>query len=277
VRERLGRFGVWCTADEASADLAAAVECLGYGTIWLGRADGDLDLVERLLAATSTIVVATGIVNIWRHPAGSVAAAYHRVERRHPGRVLLGVGVGHRETDGDSYRRPYPALCRYLDDLDAGGVPAGRRALAALGPKVLRLSAERAVGAHPYLVPVDHTRFARDALGPAALLAPEQRVLLDTDPDRARTTARAAVTRQLRRTNYARNMRRLGHHVPDGRPTDDLLDRLVPHGDPAAVAAALTEHLRAGADHVAVHLVSDVDPLSGYTTLAAELFPGRQP
>lgn len=271
----VGRFGVWCTADELSPDLAGEVERLGYGTIWVGRADGDLRLVERLLAATRTVTVATGIVNIWRYPVESVAAAYHRVDRRHPGRLLLGVGVGHPETNGDRYRGPYTALCRYLDDLDAAGVPADHRVLAALGPKALRLSAERAAGAHPYLVPVDHTRAARAALGATALLAPEQRVVLDTDADRARAAARAAVSGPLSRANYARNMRRLGRDLAGRPPTDELLDLLAPHGDAPTVAAALAEHLRAGADHVAVHLVSGEDRLPGYAAIAAELFPVR--
>jgi probable F420-dependent oxidoreductase len=261
VSEFLGRFGVWCTADEITPDLAREIERLGYGTIWVGRAEGDLHQVEQLLAATSTVVVATGIVNIWRFPADAVAAAYHRVEQRHPGRLLLGVGVGHPETNGERYRKPYTALCRYLDVLDAERVPAARRVLAALGPRTLRLAAERAAGAHPYLVPVAHTRFARETMGAAALLAPEQRVVLDTDTERARAIARAAVAGPLSRVNYADNMRRLGFG------DDPPLDQLVYHGDAATVGAALDDHLLAGADHVAVHVVGD-DRLSGYQTLS---------
>jgi probable F420-dependent oxidoreductase len=273
VRPELGRFGVWCTADEVSPELAVEVERLGYGTIWLGRADGDLRQVEQLLDATSTVIVATGIVNIWRYPADPVAAAYHRVERRHPGRLLLGVGVGHPETNGDRYRKPYTALCRYLDVLDAAAVPVTRRVLAALGPRTLRLAAERAAGAHPYLVPVEHTRFARETMGPVALLAPEQRVVLDTDVDRARAAARAVVSGPLSRVNYAGNMRRLGYADLAG---DELLDRLVCHGDPASVSAALAEQLRAGADHVAVHVVGE-DRLRGYRILADTLMMRSDP
>ncbi|HEY3749085.1 MAG TPA: TIGR03620 family F420-dependent LLM class oxidoreductase [Pseudonocardiaceae bacterium] len=270
MKHPLGRFGVWCTADEITPDLAVEIERLGYGTIWIGRADGDLGQVERLLDATSTVVVATGIVNIWRFPGDSVAAAYHRVERRHPGRLLLGVGVGHPETNGERYRRPYTALCRYLDVLDAAQVPAARRVLAALGPRTLRLAAERAAGAHPYLVPVEHTRFARETMGADALLAPEQRVVLDTDADRARVLALAAVSGPLSRVNYAGNMRRLGFG------DDPPLDRLVRHGDPAAVGAALTEHLLAGADHVAVHVVGE-DLLRGYRILSDTLMMRSYP
>jgi probable F420-dependent oxidoreductase len=133
----LGRFGLWATSWTAKPELAVAAERLGYGAIWLGSADGELRLVEKMLDATSTITVATGIVNIWANPAGTVAEAWHRVEKAHPGRLLLGLGVGHREVI-DAYERPYQALNGYLDELDAAGVPAGRRALAALGPQVLR-------------------------------------------------------------------------------------------------------------------------------------------
>ncbi|HEX5407135.1 MAG TPA: TIGR03620 family F420-dependent LLM class oxidoreductase [Pseudonocardiaceae bacterium] len=264
LRDTVGRLGVWCTREDISPALAAEIERLGYGTIWIGRADGDLCLIEELLNNTGSIVVATGIVNIWRYPARDVAAAYHRVESRHPGRMLLGIGVGHPETNGDQYRKPYTALCRYLDELDAAGVPVSRRVLAALGPRVLRLAAERAAGAHPYLVPVEHTRFARQVMGADALLAPEQRIVLDTDPVRARTAALAAVSGPLSRVNYATNLRRLGY---DGPPSDQLLDRLVRHGDATAISYAIAEHLLAGADHVAVHVLSD-QPLRDYTTIA---------
>lgn len=123
----LGSFGVWMTSQAASPELAIAVERLGYGAIWLGSADGDLRLAEKLLEATSTLTVATGIVNIWTYPPGPVGAAWHRVEQTHPGRLLLGIGVGHREVTGASYARPYQALTGYLDTLDMVGVPASRR------------------------------------------------------------------------------------------------------------------------------------------------------
>jgi len=139
----LGRFGLWVTSQTASPELAVAVERLGYGAIWLGSANRDLRLAEKPLGATTTLTVATGIVNIWVHPSGPVAAAWHRVEQAHPGRLLLGIGVGHREIT-PAYTQPYQALTEYLDALDAAGVPAGRRVLAAaLGPKVLRLSGQR--------------------------------------------------------------------------------------------------------------------------------------
>src|SRR5450756_461820 len=133
-------------------DRAVTLERLGYGAIWIGGSpSGDLRLAEQLLDATTTLRVATGIVNIWKDAAEPVAASYHRIEARHPGRFLLGIGVGHPEAIGARYAKPYEALVGYLDELDAAQVPIGRRVLAALGPKMLKLSAERAAGAHPYV------------------------------------------------------------------------------------------------------------------------------
>jgi probable F420-dependent oxidoreductase len=271
----LGRFGVWATSWTAKPELAVAAERLGYGAIWLGSAGGDLRLVEEMLDATSTITVATGIVNIWANPAGTVAEAWHRVEKAHPGRLLLGVGVGHREVI-DAYEQPYQALNGYLDELDAAGVHAGRRVLAALGPQVLRLSARRGAGAHPYLVTPGYTRWARGILGDAPLLAPEQKVLLDSDPARGRAMAREPVQLHLNLANYMANLRRLGYTDTDltAPGSDRLVDDLIPHGTAGEVAAKLRAHLKAGADHVAIQLLTgeDADPLPGLTSLAEQLF-----
>lgn len=145
---QLGQFGVWRHAGGLAPEVGAAIESAGYGAIWIGGSPpADLDVAERLLDATSTITVATGIVNIWTAPADEIATSFHRLEARHPGRFLLGIGVGHPEQPGLNYSKPYAALVEYLDALDAAGVPAGRRVLAALGPKVLELSAARAAGA----------------------------------------------------------------------------------------------------------------------------------
>lgn len=255
-------------------DLAAEIERLGYGAIWLGSASGDLKLVQTLLDATSTITIATGIVNMWANDAGTVARAYHRVVAAHPGRFVLGVGIGHPEVTKE-YRRPYDTIVSYLDTLDAGGVPEEDRMLAALGPKVLKLAGERTAGAHPYLTTPEHTRKAREILGSGPLLAPEQKVVLDTDAERARGIARPPIASPyLSLTNYVRNLRRMGWTDADiaGGGSDRLIDALAVHGDAAALARGLSAHLDAGADHVCVQVLpADADPLPTYRAIAEVL------
>jgi probable F420-dependent oxidoreductase len=276
---RLGTYGVWRRDVELTPDLAAGLEQLGYGTVWVGGSpSGDLAVPDLLLAATRDLVVATGIVNIWQDDAATVATSYHRLEGRYPGRFLLGIGAGHREQSAE-YVRPYEALQRYLDVLDAAEVPVGRRVLAALGPRVLRLAAERAAGAHPYFTTPDHTRQARAVLGSDRLLAPEQKAVLSDDPAAARAAARPVLALYLGLANYVNNFRRLGFTDDDfdGGGSDRLLDALVAHGDPATVARRVAEHLDAGADHVAVQLLTPpgADPLDGYAELAGALTAPR--
>jgi len=275
-RERIGRFGVWRGAYQVDGDLAVGVERLGYGALWLGGSPGaGLEIVDDLLGATRTLVVATGIVNMWQSDAGEVAASFARIEARHPGRFLLGVGAGHPEATAQ-YARPYETLARYVDDLLAAGVPAASLVLAALGPRVLRLAAERTAGAHPYLVTAEYTRLARELLGAAPLLAVEHKAVLDADGDAARALGRSRVARPyLGLVNYTSNLRRLGWtdaDLADGG-SDALVDALVAHGDPPHAAEQLTEHLLAGADHVCVQLLgqADADPMDGYRVLAGAL------
>ncbi|AII08726.1 LLM class F420-dependent oxidoreductase [Rhodococcus opacus] len=273
---QLGQFGVWRHAGGLAPEVGAAIESAGYGAIWIGGSPpADLDVAERLLDATSTITVATGIVNIWTAPADEIATSFHRLEARHPGRFLLGIGVGHPEQPGLNYSKPYAALVEYLDALDAAGVPAGRRVLAALGPKVLELSAARAAGAHPYLTTPQHTRAARELLGPGPVIAPEQKVVLDTDPERARPIGRSAVENPyLHLRNYVNNLKRLGYtdeQIADGG-SDDLIDALAAHGDTQYVAGRLREHLDAGADHVAIQVLpAGDDPVPALRELAGAL------
>jgi probable F420-dependent oxidoreductase len=255
----LGRYGIWQGAWQLDPELARAVESLGFGTIWIGGSPpGDLALAESLLDATDHLVIATGIVNMWATPADEVAASYHRLEAKHPGRFLLGVGVSHPEANRD-YQKPYATIVEYLDTLDAADVPADRRILAALGPKVLALSAQRTAGAHPYLVPPEHTRRARDILGDGVLLAPENKVVLNSDPATARDIGRPAVANHyLGLRNYVSNLKRLGWtdaDIADGG-SDALIDALVAHGEPDTVAARLDEHLDAGADHVCAQVLT---------------------
>jgi probable F420-dependent oxidoreductase len=277
VIDELGTFGVFRRFGALTPEFAAELERLGYGAIWVGDSPaGDLRMIEDYLDATTTIMVATGIVNIWKDAPEVVAASFHRIEQRHPGRFLLGIGVGHPEAAGARYNKPYEALVAYLDALDEARVPMDRRVLAALGPRVLKLAAERTAGAHPYLVTPEHTLRAREIVGPGVLLAPEQRVVLAADPERARAIGRPTVEKPyLGLSNYTRNLRSLGftdEDLADGG-SDRLIDALVVYGDPAAVAAGLTKHVEAGANHVAVNLITGPgeDPLVGFAQLASAL------
>jgi probable F420-dependent oxidoreductase len=276
VRDHLGRFGVWRSGGQLTPELAVSLEQFGFGTLWVGGSpSGDLVLVEQLLDATTTLTLATGIVNIWQDSAHEVAASFKRIESRHPGRFLLGVGAGHPEAI-QRYTKPYEALVGYVDVLLDAGVPASSLVLAALGPKVLRLAAERTAGAHPYLVTPEYTRQARTILGTGPLLAPEHKVVLDTDPERARAIGRPRVQNPyLGLVNYTSNLRRLGWSDDDlsGSGSDALIDALVAHGSAGEVAAKLTDHLDAGADHVSIQLLTapGTDPLPAYRQLAAAL------
>jgi probable F420-dependent oxidoreductase len=276
LRDRVGQFGVWRSANQVTPDLAAVLERLGYGTVWLGTSPaGDLEHAEKLLDATSTLAVGTSIVNMWMADAHTVADSFHRINARHPGRFVLGVGAGHREAS-QAYQKPYETLAAYVDTLREDGVPRDDLLLAALGPRVLRLAAERTAGALPYLVPPEHTRQAREILGPGPLLAPEHKVVVDTDTERARALARARVRNPyLGLVNYTSNLRRLGWSDADlaGSGSDALVDSLVAQGSADQVAGRLREHLAAGADHVAVQLLTepDADPVPGYRELAGAL------
>ncbi|TCJ97539.1 LLM class F420-dependent oxidoreductase [Nocardia alba] len=253
------KFGVWRGYKGFTPEAAREIEELGFGALWLGGSPpADLPVVESLLAATESLTVATSIVNIWTAPADAVAESFHRIEQRFPGRFLLGIGVGHPEADGASAIKPYDALVAYLDDLDAAGVPKQSRALAALGPRVLRLARDRTAGALPYLAPPAHTRIARETLGADALLVAEQKVVLDDDADRARAVARQMVPMYLGLVNYVANLRRLGFSDEDlATPgSDRLIDVLAVNGTPEQVAAGLVAHLEAGADHVAVQALN---------------------
>jgi probable F420-dependent oxidoreductase len=277
----VGRVGVWTSS--RLLDSPAAVEAvgqlgeLGYGAVWLGSATGDLKLVADLLGVSSRLAVATGIVNVWFEPPGPTAAAYARLARAHPGRVLLGIGAGHKSSveanTGQRYERPYEKLVSYLDDLDAADppVPVEDRALAALGPRVLGLARDRTAGAHPYLVTPEHTHRAREILGPGKLLAPEQKVVLATDPDRARAIGRQTVGRYLTLPNYTRNWLRLGFTEDDlaGGGSDRLVDAMVAWGDLDQIRARIAEHHQAGADHVCVQALTDTPGFP--VTVLAEL------
>jgi probable F420-dependent oxidoreductase len=252
----LGRFGSFGTG--VTPQQAKEIEALGYGAVWVGGSPpAELAWVEPILAATTTLQVATGIVNIWTAPAKPVADSFHRIDKAYPGRFLLGIGVGHPEAHAE-YRKPYDALVDYLNQLDEYGVPANRRVVAALGPRVLKLAAQHSAGAHPYLTTPEHTARARELIGPSAFLAPEHKVVLTTDPDKARAVGRKALDVYLNLANYLNNWKRLGFSDDDvAKPgSDRLVDSVVAYGTTDAIARRLNEHLDAGADHVPVQVLS---------------------
>jgi probable F420-dependent oxidoreductase len=278
ARENLGSFGVWRTArgGRVTPELAGHLDSLGFGALWLGSAEGDdLTSIDPLLDASQDLVIATGIVNVWKYDAAATARGYLRLHDAYPGRFLLGIGIGHPEHT-DEYRSPYETLVQFTDALLENGVPADGIVLAALGPKVLRLSGEKSAGAHPYLVPASHTAYARSVLGAGPLLAPEHKVVLETDPARAREIGRATVVDPyLGLTNYVSNLKRLGWTEDDvaAPGSDELIDAVVAHGTDDDIADKLREHLDAGADHVALQLLtSDGDDLfDGYRRMAKAL------
>ncbi|QVI27466.1 LLM class F420-dependent oxidoreductase [Mycolicibacterium neoaurum] len=262
LKPGFGRYGVW-TFGVPKPEQAAEIEKLGYGALWIGGSPkGDLNYVEPLLEATDNLQVATGIINVWQADSGEVSEAYHRVEKAHPGRFLLGIGVGHPEHT-EEYRKPYDVLVEYLDALDAAHVPTSRRVIAALGPKVLKLAAARSAGAHPYLTTPQHTGQAHNLIGNTVFLAPEHKVVLSTDVEHAREIGRGAVDFYLNLSNYLNNWRRLGFTEDDiAKPgSDRLIDAVVAHGTAADVAARLNQHLDAGADHVAIQVLGGWDEL----------------
>ena len=257
LKPDLGRFGAWLPTRSITPELTAQIESLGYRGIWIGGSpDADLAWVDAALAATESVQLATGIVNIWTAPAPAVAESFQRIESAHPGRFLLGIGAGHREHTQE-YVKPYDALVDYLDELDAAMVPTSRRVLAALGPRVLRLSAERSAGAHPYLTTPEHTAKARELVGSSVFLAPEHKVVLTTDRTEARAIGRRYLEHYLNLSNYVNNFLRMGFTEDDVRQpgSDKLVDAVVAYGTPAAIAQRLREHLDAGADHVGVQVL----------------------
>jgi probable F420-dependent oxidoreductase len=280
-----GRYGVWLglTAQPKKPselrELAAEIEALGFSALWLGGSWGtDLSVPRWLLEGSERLVVATSISNIWRDPAEQVADSYTELAAEHGDRFLLGLGTGHHtqvNLHQDRYARPLAALTQYLDLLDAAQppVPAGRRALAALGPKALTLAAERSAGALPYLTTPEHTRQARGILGAGPFLGPEQKIILAHDPDVARGLARQATAYYLKLPNYVNSWRRLGFEDADFQDggSDRLIDAVFGWG-PTALDR-VREHLAAGADHVCIQPIpaDGHSPLDDLRVIAREL------
>lgn len=269
------RFG----AQEQALEAAVAAEELGYTAVWLPDTGGEglFERIEALLAATSTITVATGILNIWMHEPDTVAQRCAALNEAHGDRLLLGLGASHApivdEAQAGRYRKPLGKMVDFLDELDAAtpAVPSGSRVLAALGPKMLELAGRRSAGAHPYLVPLEHVEVAREALGPDGYLAPEVGVVLESDPGTARELARGGMSMYFRLPNYMNNLRRFGFTDDDiTEPgSDRLVDALVVWGDETTIAERLAAYRSAGADHLAIQV------LTGAATAEAT-FPTEQ-
>jgi probable F420-dependent oxidoreductase len=285
----LGRIGVWlgplaARAAAETRELAPELEELGYGTIWFGEGVGTKECFSQagtLLSWTRRAVVATGIANIYARDPMATANGARTLADAYPDRFLLGIGVSHAPSvaeRGHDYARPLATMAAYLEAMrDALYRPPepARPApivLAALGPKMLALAAERARGAHPYFTPPEHTARAREIMGRGALLAPEQAFLLETDPEAARGKAREHMAYYLALENYRRNLRRLGfgEEELEGGGSDRLVDAIVAWGDVDAVRGRVEAHLAAGADHVCVQAVG-ADPLEELRRVAPAL------
>ena len=278
VRGALGRIGAWTFAFDSrpavqvSAD-ARAIEALGFSALWVPEGGGSRDIVgqlSHLLVSTERITVASGIANITARQPEVLQAGATLLADAHPGRVVLGVGVGHEYTTerrGFGWDRPVARMGSYLDQMDAaaGTWPAPevpvRRLLAALGDSMLRLSAERALGAHTYFVPPEHTARAREVLGSEPVLAVEQTVVLNADATEARRIGRGWAVHYLELPNYANNWRRLGFSGDEvsGAGSDRLIDAGIAWGSADAVVARVRAHLDAGADHVCLQVISEDD------------------
>ena len=288
----IGRVGIWTFLDHHAASkaqsIAREIEALGYPALWIPEAFGREAFTSAalLLAATTRLVVATGIANVWARDPMAMANAQKTLAEAHPGRFLLGIGVSHQPmvqaVRGHDYTKPYSFMKRYLDAMDSAfymGAPPPvppERVIGALHPKMLALAAERSAGAHPYFVPPEHTQRARAIMGKAALLAPEQAAVLERDPSVARAIARAHMATYLGLPNYVRNLLGLGFteaDVADGG-SDRLVDAIVAWGDVDAIARRVRAHHDAGADHVCVQVLMEnplEPPLAHWRTLAPAL------
>jgi probable F420-dependent oxidoreductase len=269
----LNGIGVWSGElrygeESERRDAAAELEQLGYTALWIPDVGGDVfGALRDLLEPTTTIVAATGILNLWMHPVDEVGKGFAALETDHPGRSLIGIGVSNPlyidQTHPGQYKKPLQVTHRYLDDLDAvsPGVPRDRRVLAAMGPKMLELARDHAGGAHPFLMTPEHTKAARETLGEGPLLAPELHVVLDSDAARARAIAREGLATYLPLANYQNSWRRLGFGDDDFADggSNRLVDRLVAWGDEAAIATRVRAFFDAGADHVCVQALTSAE------------------
>ncbi len=271
----LGRVGVWTSfrplGVERVGEAAKLVEQLGYGAWWVGGSPHVAD-VRPALEATSTLVAATGILNVWINNPAETAAQDAVLRADFPGRFMLGIGIGHPEATSD-YRRPLASMRMFLDGLDESPVPppVGGRCLAALGPKMLDLAGERTAGTHTYFVSVEHTRLARSRLGAGGLVAPEVACVVGEDPVRMKAVARDYAKLYLGLRNYTQNLLEFGFteaDIADGGSAR-LIDAVIPQGNVGQIAETVEAHLEAGADHVCLQPLGDSGiPRESWTALA---------
>jgi probable F420-dependent oxidoreductase len=262
-RTRVGRIGVWSLElrfgnPAESAEAAAELDQLGYGALWVpGGIGGDLTAdLDRLLAATTRIAIAAGVLNIWRHEPAAIAAWWTALPDDRRDRVLLGLGVSHVHIVGQPFK-PVAAMRDYLDRLIGEGLVPEALCLAALGPKMLELARERTGGAHPYLVTPEHTAQARAIVGPERLVAPEQGVVLHSDVAKARDLARATLASYAGYPNYRNNWLRLGFSEREiASLSDRLVDALFACGSAEVIKERIDQHFAAGADHVCVQVIT---------------------
>jgi len=263
----LGQIGIW-RLHHHGTDGVAAIEQLGYSALWLGGSPSTDD-ARPYLEATSAITIATGILNVWQHEPAAAAAGFAELDADFPDRFLLGIGIGHPEATSD-YKHPLATMRAFFDGLDA--VPTDRRIAAALGPKMLDLAEQRSLGAHPYFVPAEHARVARERMGAGAVIATEVACVVETDENTARGIAREYAKGYLARRNYTTNLVRLGYdeaEFADGG-SDRLIDAVIPHGSAEQIAEAVRQHLDAGADHVCLQPLGP-HPADDYKALAEVL------
>lgn len=278
---QLGRVGLWSMelrfGDRAeAADAAAEFDELGFGALWIpGGIGGEvLGDVEALLSATRRTTIATGILNIWKHDPKDVAAWFNGLPQQQQGRVLIGLGVSHGPLIGEAWQRPLAVTRTFIEQLDRAGMPRDNTCLAALGPKMLEISGELTAGAHPYLVTPAHTAIARDILGVGKLLAPEQGVILESEPATARSIAREALTHYATLPNYRNNWLRLGIPGEDiDNASDRLVDALFAWGGIEKIVERVQAHHEAGADHVCIQVIRGASggDMAGLRTACREL------
>jgi probable F420-dependent oxidoreductase len=268
-----GRVGIWTRELDRlpmaqSQAAAVELEALGYATLWLPEVIGREPLTSSalLLSATEHLIVGTGVMNIHARSATAASAGWRTLTEAFPERFVMGLGVSLpaivEGMHGRPYGKPYTAMVEYLDALETATFVAKRPStplrlvLAALRPRLMRLAAERGLGALAYFVPVEHTDWARGVLGGDGRLLIEQAVVLDADADRARETARRHMATYLALPTYTDHLRDLGWGDEDlSGPSDRLVDAIVAWGDVDAIAARVRDHLAAGADHVALQVV----------------------
>jgi probable F420-dependent oxidoreductase len=268
----LGAIGAQFTQRDVTPVAAAEVERLGYTVLWIGGAnDAQLTAVEDALKATTTLIIATGIANVWSTDARSVSETYHRFQSSYPDRFLLGIGAGHREYE-QGFSSPYQAVTDYLDVLDDCDVPEHRRVLAALGPRMLKLATQRSAGPYPYLVSPAYTWQARERIGADAVLVVEHKVAIG-ELDVTRAAGRDAIYPHLQLVNYQTNLVRMGFTEDDmaGRGSDGLVDTLVAQGHASSAAHQLRTQLDAGASHLVVNAIPRSDRLQTLRALAPKL------